>query len=94
MYNDIPYSAEQAYLTPPEPDEVINRAIWRVQEAKEEKQKIKNEYEDFRYLIRSAKYLPFDIKHAILSSYEQKATNLDMEIEAITENLRGKGYDV
>ena len=40
MYNDIPYSAEQAYLTPPEPDEVINRAIWRVQEAKEEKQKI------------------------------------------------------
>ena len=44
MRNDIPYTVENAYLTPPEPDEVINRAIWRVKEAKEEKKKVQSEY--------------------------------------------------
>lgn len=93
MRNDIPYTVENAYLTPPEPDEVINRAIWRVKEAKEEKKKVQSEYEDFRYLIRDARYLPFDIQHAIRSSYEKKLGNLNVEIDAISENLREKGIE-
>lgn len=92
--NGIPYTAENAYLTPPSINEVMDRAIWRVTEAKEEKQKIQNEYEEFRYLIRDARYLNFDIRDAIQTTYEQKISNLEYEIETITEYVREKGYDV
>lgn len=92
--NEIPYTVENAYLTPPSPDEIANRAICRVQEDKEEKKKIQSEYEEFRYLIRDARYLNFNIRDEIMATYEQKIANLEYEIESISEHLREMGYDV
>ena len=94
MRNEIPYTVENAYLTPPEPDEVANRALWRVQEAKEQRQKIQEEYEEFNYLIRDCRYLDFDIRDNLRESYERKISNLTYEIESITEHLREMGYAV